>query len=382
MLPHERRRTLGDVLEPMRAAPAQPRRQRGEARQRRDQRRGAEAVHRHRRPSPPRARSGAPEHGGRRTQPVGPLLHHQLDRAGPQAIRAAPARRARAAASRTPGRRCARASTSPRSGAELAPRARRGVGDGGHAGRAQRAPPPRRVRPRSPPAGSGPTRATDGRAPRRTRGRSAARGGARRPAARRGARAPPRSAPTHAGCGDAGAPGRRAPPRSSSAAVGRRPSDVFVQRPRRAPSRRAAPRARARGSPPARPVRRRKRRAVEVRIAGRERRRGAGADRRRRQHRGATTVDATYAGRRPARRSTRASSSADDASTAHGHRVGARQRRVAGHDPPALQDPGRPRQSDDGSGFASLSFISWSQHVSSPVPGLLHSTSAPQVSQR
>jgi hypothetical protein len=39
-------------------------------------------------------------------------------------------------------------------------------------------------------------------------------------------------------------------------------------------------------------------------------------------------------------------------------------------------------QSDDGSGFASLSFISPSQHWSAPVPGLLHSTSTPHLSQR
>jgi hypothetical protein len=39
-------------------------------------------------------------------------------------------------------------------------------------------------------------------------------------------------------------------------------------------------------------------------------------------------------------------------------------------------------QSDDGNGFASFSFISVSQQVSSPPPPLLHSTSTPQDSQR
>src|SRR5262249_1665336 len=52
------------------------------------------------------------------------------------------------------------------------------------------------------------------------------------------------------------------------------------------------------------------------------------------------------------------------------------------HDPRVLEDAGAVRQSDDGSGFASLSFISWSQQVRSPPPGLLHSTSAPHESQR
>src|SRR5262249_56451485 len=55
---------------------------------------------------------------------------------------------------------------------------------------------------------------------------------------------------------------------------------------------------------------------------------------------------------------------------------------VEGHDPRVLENAGVVSQSDDGSGFASLSFISWSQQVRSPPPGLLHSTSAPQTSQR
>ena len=42
----------------------------------------------------------------------------------------------------------------------------------------------------------------------------------------------------------------------------------------------------------------------------------------------------------------------------------------------------RARQSDDGSGFASFSFISWSQQTSVPLPGLLQSASVPQASQR
>jgi len=53
-----------------------------------------------------------------------------------------------------------------------------------------------------------------------------------------------------------------------------------------------------------------------------------------------------------------------------------------GHDPRVLEQPVGTIQSEDGNGFASLTFISWSQHVTLPVPGLLHRISVPQVSQR
>jgi len=56
--------------------------------------------------------------------------------------------------------------------------------------------------------------------------------------------------------------------------------------------------------------------------------------------------------------------------------------RVEGHDPRVLEQPVGTIQSEDGSGFASLTFISWLQHVMLPVPGLLHRISVPQVSQR
>jgi hypothetical protein len=55
--------------------------------------------------------------------------------------------------------------------------------------------------------------------------------------------------------------------------------------------------------------------------------------------------------------------------------------RCAGYQPPVLDDE-RPAddacrpQSDDGSGFASLSFISAPQHEMLPAPALLHSASA------
>src|SRR5439155_3719136 len=45
-------------------------------------------------------------------------------------------------------------------------------------------------------------------------------------------------------------------------------------------------------------------------------------------------------------------------SAAHGDRLGEGARRVQGHDPRVLEEPRGTAQSDDGSGFASLTFIS------------------------
>jgi len=72
----------------------------------------------------------------------------------------------------------------------------------------------------------------------------------------------------------------------------------------------------------------------------------------------------------------------EDAIAAERDRAGERPPRVERDDAGVLEQPGRRRQSDDGSGFASFTFISWSQHETDPVPALLHRISVPQVSHR
>jgi hypothetical protein len=99
------------------------------------------------------------------------------------------------------------------------------------------------------------------------------------------------------------------------------------------------------------------------------------------KHRRPRAVDATARATGHAAHVGRASDR-QDAAAADRDRACRRRTGVECHDPGALEYPGIVRQSDDGSGFASLSFISWSQQLSSPPPGLLHSTSAPQESQR
>ena len=271
--------------------------------------------------------------------PSGPSSTISLTGPGPQAIRAAPRAASRAAASRTRGAANRPARTSAAQRSQLAPRARRGVGDGGHAGRAQARAPPRRVPSAITVGGSGPTARRDRGLLRRTRGRSGARRGARRPPRAESREPAPCSAPTHAGCGDAGAPGRAGATASSSTAVGKRPRAASSSAsPRTQPPRGSRLRTR-RGSSPSKAGTRRKAAAVEVRIAGRERRRGAGADRRRPAARWRRDSRCDVRGPPASRRSTRASSEPDDASTAHGH---ARPRAAA---PGRRSRPARPRGS-------------------------------------
>jgi len=82
----------------------------------------------------------------------------------------------------------------------------------------------------------------------------------------------------------------------------------------------------------------------------------------------------------PAERS--AGADTEHPATADGDRLRDRLARVERHDPRIVEEPGGRRQSEDGSGFASFTFISCSQHVMLPLPALLHSISVPQVSQR
>ena len=58
--------------------------------------------------------------------------------------------------------------------------------------------------------------------------------------------------------------------------------------------------------------------------------------------------------------------------------------RIERDDPRVLEQPvcAARAQSDEGSGLASFTFISWSQHTMLPLPALLQRISVPQVSQR
>ena len=77
-----------------------------------------------------------------------------------------------------------------------------------------------------------------------------------------------------------------------------------------------------------------------------------------------------------------ASAEREDATAADRDRVRHRPARIERHDPRVLEQPVGARQSDEGSGFASFTFISWSQHVMLPVPALLQRISVPQPSHR
>jgi hypothetical protein len=88
---------------------------------------------------------------------------------------------------------------------------------------------------------------------------------------------------------------------------------------------------------------------------------------------GGGTREGPHVRRRPERQHT---------SAADGERARDRAVRVEGQDAGVLQQPVGARQSEDGRGLASLTFISWPQHVTLPLPGLLHRISVPQVSHR
>jgi hypothetical protein len=100
-----------------------------------------------------------------------------------------------------------------------------------------------------------------------------------------------------------------------------------------------------------------------------------------REHDRATTVDALDVppGERPEHGAVtdRENAAGTDGDRTRGGRVP-----IEGHHPRPIEEPVRGAQSEDGSGFASLTFISWLQHVTLPLPALLQRISVPQVSQR
>jgi hypothetical protein len=100
-----------------------------------------------------------------------------------------------------------------------------------------------------------------------------------------------------------------------------------------------------------------------------------------RQHGRSSTVDALGPGTDTVAQGSARGAELEDPSRPHRDRAGGRpvaERPDAG----VLEEPVGAGQSEEGSGFASFTFISWPQHVTVPVLPLLQRISVPHVAHR